>query len=89
MARLERGEAFQSCETQRLTKDGRIVDISLTVSVLRDAAGHATAVATTERDITERKWIEAATLFQEKERYRVTLASIGEGSSRRMIRGGP
>jgi PAS domain S-box-containing protein len=79
MARLRRNEVIQSCETQRLTKDGRIVDIWLTVSALRDAAGHATAVATTERDITERKRIEAATLFQEKERYRVTLASIGEG----------
>ena len=79
MARIQRGEAVQSYETQRLTQDGRVIDISLTVSVLRDTAGNPTAVATTERDITARKRMAVATLFQEKERYRVTLASIGEG----------
>ena len=42
-------------ETQRRTKDGRILDVLLTVTVLRDDEGQAVEVATTERDITEQK----------------------------------
>jgi len=42
-------------ETQRRTKNGRILDVLLTVTVLRDDKGHPVEVATTERDITEQK----------------------------------
>jgi two-component system CheB/CheR fusion protein len=47
------GRCVASIETQRLTKDGRTLDVWLTVSVLHDEAGSA-ALATTERDITDR-----------------------------------
>jgi two-component system CheB/CheR fusion protein len=40
-------------ETQRRTRDGRILDVLITVTVLRDENGKAVEVATTERDITE------------------------------------
>jgi len=52
---LERGEGMQSLETQRVTKDGRVLDVWLTVTALVDHAGRITEVATTERDVTERK----------------------------------
>ena len=42
-------------ETQRRTKDGRILDVLLTVTALRDDKGQPIEVATTERDITEQK----------------------------------
>ena len=42
-------------ETQRLTRGGRLLDVLLTVTVLRDDKGRAVEVATTERDITEQK----------------------------------
>jgi two-component system CheB/CheR fusion protein len=42
-------------ETQRRTRDGRILDVLLTVTVLRDEKGQPVEVATTERDITELK----------------------------------
>ncbi|HAF95968.1 MAG: hypothetical protein A2021_02805 [Elusimicrobia bacterium GWF2_52_66] len=42
-------------EIQRRTKSGRILDVLLTVTVLRDEKGQPVEVATTERDITERK----------------------------------
>ena len=42
-------------ETQRRTKDGRILDVLLTVTVLHDASGRSVEVATTERDITALK----------------------------------
>jgi PAS domain S-box-containing protein len=53
--RLSKGEDIRSFETQRVTKDGRILDVWLTVTTLTDEAGKPVAMATTERDITERK----------------------------------
>lgn len=55
--KLARGQKVELFETQRITKDGRIVDVWLTVTVLHDATGHPISVATTERDVTERKRI--------------------------------
>jgi PAS domain S-box-containing protein len=53
--RLLAGEAVTSLETQRLTKDGRLLDVWLTVTKLVDEAGKVIGIASTERDITERK----------------------------------
>jgi two-component system CheB/CheR fusion protein len=49
------GEEIKSFETQRQAEDGRVLDIWFTVTVLVDEVGRPTAIATTERDITERK----------------------------------
>src|SRR5205823_1551228 len=57
--RVTRGEPVDSWETQRIRKDGRTLDIWLTLTALRDARGQPIAVATTERDITERKRAQA------------------------------
>jgi two-component system CheB/CheR fusion protein len=53
--RLLRGGDQHSWETRRLCKDGKVLDVWLTATVLYDAIGRPTALATTERDITERK----------------------------------
>jgi PAS domain S-box-containing protein len=53
--RLEAGEAVTSLETQRVTKDGRILDVWMTVTKLVDEAGKPIGIASTERDITARK----------------------------------
>ena len=53
--RLFAGERVTSFETQRLTKDGRLLDVWLTVTKLVDDAGKVIGIASTERDITERK----------------------------------
>ena len=54
--RLTAGETIYSFETQRLTKDGRILDIWLTATALRYEGGKTVeAIASTERDITQRK----------------------------------
>lgn len=42
-------------ELQRRAKDGRTLDVLVTVTILRDAAGRAAEIATTERDITDLK----------------------------------
>ena len=68
LKRLREGEKVRSFETQRLTKEGRLIDVWITVTTLTDEAGNLVAVATTERDITERKRLERELLaIREKE----------------------
>jgi len=45
-------EDVESFETQRITKDGKILDVWLTVTKLVDESGKPVSIATTERDIT-------------------------------------
>ncbi len=76
--RIHKGGRIDHFETVRLTKDGRPVDISLTVSPVKDSAGHIIGVSKIARDISDRKRTEAA-LAAQREWFRVTLASIGDG----------
>jgi PAS domain S-box-containing protein len=56
--KLQRGENIKHFETERLTKDGRTIDVFLTVSPLKDALGNIFGASTIARDITERKQAE-------------------------------
>jgi PAS domain S-box-containing protein len=60
LGRLSRGERIDHFETVRKTKDGRLVDISLTVSPVRDTGGRVVGASKIARDITERKRAEQA-----------------------------
>ena len=60
--RLIAGEAITSFETQRVTKDGRVLDVWMTVTKLMDATGNPNGLASTERDITERQRLERLAL---------------------------
>jgi PAS domain S-box-containing protein len=51
---IKAGKTVEAIETQRMTKDGKILDVWLTVTKMTDDSGNIVAVATTERDITER-----------------------------------
>ena len=53
--RLIEGDQAKSFETRRKTKDGRILNVWLSGTRLIDESGNRFAIATTERDITERK----------------------------------
>lgn len=57
---VTRNESIKDFETQRVTKEGRTLDIDLTVTAYRDEKGQAIGVATIERDITERKRLTTA-----------------------------
>jgi PAS domain S-box-containing protein len=57
---IRRGGRIKSYETVRMREDGSLLDISLTVSPLRDAAGRIIGASKIARDITERKRAEAA-----------------------------
>jgi two-component system, chemotaxis family, CheB/CheR fusion protein len=48
------GEEIAPVVTKRLTRDKRVLDVGLTVTVLKNANGENYAIATTERDITRR-----------------------------------
>ncbi len=79
LARLRKGERIDHFDTVRLTKDGRRVNVSLTVSPLRDARGTIVGASKIARDITDRKQAESLqTLLFEELNHRVknTLATI-------------
>jgi PAS domain S-box-containing protein len=77
LARLRRGERVEHFETVRVAKDGRRLDISLTVSPIRDSSGRIVGASKVARDITERKRA-AAELAAQREWLRITLVSIGD-----------
>ena len=55
LKRLRAGERIEHYETVRLTKRGKRVDVSLTISPMRDATGQIVGASKIARDITERK----------------------------------
>jgi PAS domain S-box-containing protein len=58
LARIARGEPIEPFETERLTKAGRRVAVSLALSPVYDAAGQVVGASAVARDITERRRIE-------------------------------
>ena len=60
LARLRRGERVDHFETVRLRKDGTPIDISLTISPLKDFQGGIIGASKIARDITERRRAEEA-----------------------------
>ena len=54
LKRLGKGERIDHYETARLRKDGQRIDVSLTISPIRDSVGNIIGVSTIARDITEK-----------------------------------
>src|SRR6202521_6312824 len=52
--RLRRGERVDHFETVRVRKDGTLLDLSLTISPLKDSAGRVIGASKIARDVTER-----------------------------------
>jgi diguanylate cyclase (GGDEF)-like protein/PAS domain S-box-containing protein len=55
MERLRNGQPVECLETQRLTKAGCVLDVSLSISPIKDASGQIVGASTIARDITLRK----------------------------------
>jgi PAS domain S-box-containing protein len=73
LVRLQCGERVDLYETQRVRKDGTRLDVSLTLSLIRDSTGRVVSAATIARDITTQKQAEA-----ELERRRQETALLAE-----------
>ena len=77
------GEHLQDLETVRLAKDGRPIDVSLTISPIHDAEGKVSGMSTSARDITDRKRSEdrALALSKALEEARDTLELVTIGAA--------
>jgi len=80
LEQLRRGERIEHYETVRLTKDGRRIDVSLTVSPIRDASGQVVGASKIVRDVTEQK---AMRLRGIRRRQRASLPRAVTTPSRR------
>ena len=61
--RLRRGERVEHFETVRVTKDGRRLDVSVSISPIADSSGAVTGAAAIARDVTARKQAEGIQRF--------------------------
>ncbi|HZR34850.1 MAG TPA: PAS domain S-box protein [Nevskia sp.] len=74
LARLRAGERIEHYETVRMTKHGDLVDVSITVSPVRDRRGRVIGASKVARDISERKQAEA--VRRESERRKDEFLAI-------------
>ena len=74
MKGLRRGKHIEHYETTRVHKDGHRIDVSVTVSPVKNKAGAVVGASVIARDITDRKRVEMA-LRQSEERFRVALTN--------------
>jgi PAS domain S-box-containing protein len=58
LARIAKGESIDHYETRRVRKDGKQIDVAVTISPLRDNSGRVVGASKIARDITERKRVE-------------------------------
>jgi PAS domain S-box-containing protein len=78
LRRIRAGKRVDHFETERVRKDGRVIDVSLTISPVRGPSGEVIGASKIARDITEQKRI-ARELEAQREWLDVTLGSIDDG----------
>jgi PAS domain S-box-containing protein len=76
LARLGRGEGIDHYETVRVAKDGRQVEVSLTISPIRDRSGVLVGASTIARDISLRKQAERAAELERSNAELETFAYV-------------
>lgn len=74
LGQVARGESVRHFETVRVRKDGTRVDVSVTVSPIKDASGRVLGASKIARDITEQKRTEQA-LRRAREQFAAIAAS--------------
>lgn len=79
LSTLAQGIRVDHFETKRITKEGRLLDISLTISPIRDSTGHIIGVSKVARDITAQKLAERQ-VRESDERFRMAVAATRLGT---------
>jgi PAS domain S-box-containing protein len=79
LARLRRGERIDHYETQRMRKDGSVVDVSVTISPIMDSSGKVIGASKIARDISDRKRL------QEAQQAKLYLGSLIESADDAII----
>jgi PAS domain S-box-containing protein len=78
LQQIRSGQSIESFETVRRAKDGQLLDVSVTASPIKDAAGRVIGASKVARNITERKRAEAALkASEERMRFALENAEIG------------
>lgn len=82
IAHLRAGHEIHHFETRRRRKDGREIDVSITISPLRDAEGNVVGASKIVRDVSDKKEAEARLLSLQAELAHVArLSAMGQMSS--------
>ena len=78
LARIKQGERVEHFETVRVSKDGQHIEVSLSVSPVKDFSGRIIGASKIARNITERKRNEEAVRASEA-RYRTLFETTRDG----------
>ena len=75
LAQIRQGQHVDHYETVRIRKDGRRIEVSVTVFPIQDRSGQVVGAASIARDITEQRELEAARREQDTLRSVASLAA--------------
>ncbi|NQE32705.1 PAS domain S-box protein [Microcoleus asticus] len=78
LAKIQRGERIEHYDTKRLRKDGTLIDVSMSVSPIKDETGNIIGASKISRNIADRKQAEAA-LRQSEERWELSVRGNNDG----------
>jgi len=75
LAQLKKGQRVDHFETKRITKDRKILDVSLTISPVRDLHGNVIGASKIARDITSQKHAERI-IIESEQKFRLLADSM-------------
>ena len=79
LSKLRKGEMIEHMETIRITKNGNLIDVSLTVSPIRDESGKIIGVSKIARDVSSVKRAERL-IKESDERFRMAVEATKLGT---------
>jgi PAS domain S-box-containing protein len=75
LEKIKKGEVLKDIETLRRKKDGTIIEVSLTLSPIKDPAGEVIGISGISRDISEKKRVEKELILRNQELSRLFFIS--------------